>query len=94
MPPVAAGYLLNYFFEIGPLVGGETITQGEIRHWQGNVGVTLRPWECRVLRNLSREYLAESRRAQQFNAKAPWKPEAHKPLVSDTQNAIRALANR
>jgi len=97
MPPVeGAEYLLEYLWEVGPAMSGSMgagpITHEELRSWTALNGIELQPWEVRFLRRLSHEYLAESQRAEKRDAKAPWKAEEQKPEVSDTQQALRALA--
>lgn len=96
MPPVDAGYLLGYLFEIGPTMAGGMgagpVTNQEILAWQALTGITLDAWEARTLRSLSCEYLAESHRAEKRGAKAPWSAPDAKPEVSDTQAALRALS--
>lgn len=98
MPPLERGaYLINYLFQIGPVMaagmGAGPITHGELLAWQENVGVDLKPWEISFLRRLSGEYLVESHKAEKRGAQAPWLPADAKPEVSDTQRAIRVLAN-
>jgi hypothetical protein len=78
MPPVdAAGYLLNYFFEVGPTMaaGGYPgpITHQELRAWMDLTGIQLRPWEARMLRRLSLEYLDQSHKSEKLHCRPPWK---------------------
>lgn len=77
MPPVDGGtHVLDYFFEIGPLMsagfGPGPITHTEINAWQELLGIELSPWEFRLIRRLSLEYLAESTRARKRDCPAPW----------------------
>jgi hypothetical protein len=97
MPPVEGGeYLIGYLLEIGPTVaagmGAGPITHGELRAWMDNIGIELEPWECRLLRRLSGDYLAESRKAEKADCPAPWRAPDAKPEISSTQAALRALA--
>lgn len=62
--PGAAAYLLGHFWAAGPTLGDQMLTQGELRHYQDNAGITLSPWECQTLRRMSAEYLAESQKAR------------------------------
>lgn len=78
MPPVECGeYLLNYLFEIGPVLhggmGGIPLTNAEIDAWQRNMSIRLSPWESRALHHLSRIYLAEHQAASDPKRSAPWK---------------------
>lgn len=102
MPPVeGAAYLIGDLFTPGEAgksvegaMGAGPLTHGAIRDWMENTGVRRLPWECRFLVRLSHEYLAEAHRAKKRDAKAPWQSaDAAKPEVSETQLAIRALAN-
>lgn len=100
MPPLDGGeYLLGYLLEIGPTLatgaGEGPLTHQEMAEWQRNTGVSLTPWECRLLRSLSQTYITESYRAVRRNAPAPWTPPEveEKPVVPDVQAALRALAN-
>lgn len=81
LPAVKQGaYLLGYLLEVGPVFGGGTertpITFSELQAWQHLVGVHLRPWECRMLRRLSRDYLTQSAEASSRSCPAPWTPPA------------------
>ena len=97
MPPVeGAAYLLGYLFELGPTVtaGGYPgpIEWPHIDAWCNRIGIDLQPWESRMLRRLSHDYLAETYRAEKFGAQAPWRPDGAKPEVTATQASLRALA--
>lgn len=73
MPPAGdAEYLLDHFWKVGPSVGDSQITQGELRHYQDNNGITLSPWECNTLRQLSIDYLNESHRATKADCPPPY----------------------
>lgn len=95
MPPVGAGgYLLGYLFEIGPTLDSGPLTQAELRAWQLNVGIVLEPWEIRVLRRLSCDYVASSHAAIDRNAPAPWGAAINLSVVAiSMKNSIRTLAN-
>lgn len=78
MPPVPlhAVYLLDHWQDVGPTgVGamGETVlSYGEIHAWCDLTGVELEPWEARLLRHLSGEYLGERAAAADPMRLAPW----------------------
>lgn len=63
----AAGYLVQYLFDIGPTLAGgmgdAPLTHSEVRAFMENTGISLQPWEAQALRTLSRAYVAESSRA-------------------------------
>ena len=97
MPPVeGAGHLAEYLFELGPTMaagmGAGPVTHQEIRAWQLNAGIELTPWESRTIRRLSSDYLDELRKAEKRDRPAPWLAADSKPVVTDTQAALRALA--
>jgi len=98
MPPVDAEFLIGYLWEIGPTIsdGGypSQVTHEEIGWWQELTGIELHPWQVRFLRGLSREYLAESQRAEKLDCQAPWKQEADPAVASQNlKHHFRQLAN-
>lgn len=97
MPPLdGAAFLLSYLFELGPTqaagMGAAPISHQEIAAWQELTGIVLQPWQARFLRRLSGEYVAESHKAEKRECPAPWRAADAKPVVTDTQAALRALA--
>jgi hypothetical protein len=68
----AAEYLLGHFWAVGPTLGDEALTDTELRNHQENMGTPFSPWECKILKRLSREYLAESHRATRRDCKPPF----------------------
>lgn len=70
--PGAAAYLLRHFWAVGPTLGDQALTHGELRHYQDNEGITLSPWECSILRRLSDAYLHESAKARDANCLPPF----------------------
>lgn len=93
-----ADYLLSYLWEIGPTLvagmGSGPITHLELRAWQANSGIELQPWETRVLRRLSIEYLITAQKAEKADCVAPWQPvTVDRAVVADRLlQSIRALA--
>ena len=101
MPPLEwAPYIVNYLFEIGPVLpagmGSGPITASEIEAWQRLLGLELQPWEVRLLLRLSREYLSESHSATERGRPAPWQSGDVQPeriiAAIDQRMAIRNLA--
>lgn len=101
-PPLyCAQYLIDYLFEVGPIIsngmGTTRITNTELAHWQYNVSLKLQPWESRFIVKLSGDYLAESHRADEHGCPAPWQSgidHVDKAVsVTNMKNSIRALAN-
>lgn len=75
-PRNPAAYLTEWLFEIGPSVAG---TMGEsplgyrdFAAWQEISGVALMPWEARILRRLSGDYLGQRHRAEEPACPAPY----------------------
>lgn len=87
MPEIDAGqYLLDWLFEIGPTtpmgMSSAPIAWGEIHDWQQQQGVDLKPWESRLLRKLSCEYLSESHEARDPNRPPPYGAMPRNPRLS------------
>lgn len=93
MPDIEwTGPLIGYLFEIGPTMPGAagpvSISNQELVAWQALSGVSLKPWEAKFLRQLSREYVAELHRAEKADALAPWEPVEVQP---DYSGALKAM---
>lgn len=93
MPPVDAGHhLIGYLMEIGPVLssgmGVAPLPFSEIEAWQEATGIELHAWEARLIRRLSREYLATSQSSTDLKAPSPWSEE--KPDVAKTAKGLRA----
>lgn len=77
LPPVDLGaYLVHYLWEVGPAAsagfGLAAVTFAELHAWQKCAGIDLQPWEVRILRLLSSDYIAESKRAEKPDSPAPY----------------------
>ncbi len=101
LPPIEGGaYLLDYLWQLGPTMavgmGAGPITQTEMRAWQINMGIDLKPWEARFLRGLSCDYLDQWQKAQKPDCAPPWQAVAtaiDKAAVANRMlNAIRQMA--
>lgn len=79
MPPNHAPHIIARLTEIGLTesngMGLSPLSWREIEAWQRATRVRLAPWEARLIRQLSIEYLGESRRAESENCPAPWRAE-------------------
>lgn len=77
MPPNPAPELISRLIEIGLTAGGgmgpAPLSWTEIVNWQIATKVALQPWEARLMRRLSVEYVAEGRRAENENCPQPWR---------------------
>lgn len=94
-PPFDQGdYLIGYLYEVGPTVaagmGTGPVTFTEIAAWQAARGFELEPWEARLLRRLSIDYLAESHRATKRDCPPPWGGSVAVRISADRASA-RAL---
>jgi hypothetical protein len=72
MPPVSAGYVLDYLYELGVSLGDQPLTHGEIESWQKNTGIELDSFEARTLKKLSEAYMRESISARDADAETAW----------------------
>ena len=95
-----AAYLVAYLWDMGPTMvagmGLGPLTHEEIRAWQSNTGVWLQPWEARILRQLSMDYIVQMRDAEKADCPPPWSAAARvvdRSSVTDRMlHSIRALA--
>jgi hypothetical protein len=76
MPPCPAPHIIAYLMEAGPVetagMDRVPLSWREIHYWQHDTAVSLEPWEARLLRQLSGEYLSQSRKAEKPDCPAPW----------------------
>jgi len=77
MPPNPAPYLVERLVEIGLTeaagMGASPISWSQIDAWSRLTGTVLQPWEARLLRRLSAEYLSMSRTAESLQCAPPWR---------------------
>ncbi|OWK32299.1 hypothetical protein [Sphingomonas mucosissima] len=77
MPPVQAPELIARLIEIGLTEGGgmapAPLSWSTIAGWSQVTKIPLQPWEARLMRRLSVEYVAEGRRAENENCPPPWR---------------------
>lgn len=88
MPEIEwGGYLVDYLWEVGPTepagMGSAKLSPPAIESWQRQTGITLQPWEFRLLRRLSAEYANE-----QAQASDPKRP----PPFAESSDAARLHA--
>lgn len=76
MPLNPAPHFIDRLVEIGLTestgMGNVPLSWASIHWWQVVTSIELSPWEARLIRKLSVEYLAESRRAEDAGCPAPW----------------------
>lgn len=79
MPPNPMPHIVERLIEIGLTesngMSAVPLSWQSIAAWQFDVGIRLAPWEARLIRRLSTEYLAEGRRAESENCPPPWRIE-------------------
>lgn len=95
LPPNAAPDLVNTLMEIGPIetagMGAIALTWSTLGWWQEQNGVALPPWQLRLLRRLSADYLAETTRSAAAGVPSPWAEmtqEQRRKMVSDKVDQI------
>lgn len=92
MPPVddEFEYLLSALFEAGPTstdgMGRGALKWSDLMAWQQATGIELRPWELRIVRRLSGDYLAELVAAEKPSRLCPY---AGKAELAATAQALR-----
>lgn len=78
LPPATAPWVVEKLMEVGPVVsagmGPGPITWRDIAAWQEVTGFPLDPWEARLLRTLSIDYLTMMNEARKLDCPAPWVP--------------------
>lgn len=76
LPPNPLPHIVDRLVEMGMTeaagMGAVPLGWPTIVAWQHATGVELSPWEGRLIRKLSAEYLAEGRRAEAENCPPPW----------------------
>jgi hypothetical protein len=95
MPPNPAPHIIDRLLEMGITeavgIGAGALSWREIVAWQEGTWVRLAPWEARLIRTLSKAYLAESRSAESENCPAPWHSGPDRRLVETEQARLEAL---
>jgi hypothetical protein len=77
MPPNPLPHIIDELLEIGLSeaagMGIGPVSWPTIDAWRRQTGAELAPWESRLIRRLSIEYVAEQRRAESENCPPPWR---------------------
>lgn len=91
MPPNPAPIVITSAMEIGLFqANGMAISPTgwtEIEAWCRLVDVELAPWQARLIRQLSIDYVAESRRAEDEHCPPPWRAPVTQREI-DTEEAL------
>jgi hypothetical protein len=97
--PAAAVYLVDALIEAGPTtaagMGEIPLTWADLMAYQSGAGQDFAPWELRLIRRLSCEYLRESIRAKAPDARAPWikevTAEQRSEVAQQMRDALRSM---
>ena len=92
-------YLIEWLFEIGPAIAGAmgsaAIGWQDIGAWQQITGIELLPWEARILRRLSQDFISQNHDAGKPECPAPWaalSDDRREAVGRKISSALRALA--
>lgn len=95
MPPNPVPHIVDRLIEIGLTgstgMGPAPLSWHEIAAWQSLTGVTLDPWEARLIRSLSTTYIAEGRRAESENCPPPWHAEVSQRELEVAEDHLRMV---
>lgn len=95
LPPNPAPHIIHRLTEIGLTeangMGASPLSWREIEAWQRSTNVCLDPWEARLIRQLSREYLSEAHRAESENCPPPWRTEVTQRELEVEEEQLRMV---
>lgn len=77
MPPNPLPHVVDRLIEIGLTeaagMGAGPVSWQTMDAWANRTGMDIPPWEARLIRRLSVEYVAEQHRAESENCPPPWR---------------------
>jgi hypothetical protein len=87
-------HFVAHLMDVGPTsagaMGSIPLTWLDLDKWQALTGIALHPWQLRLLRELSAEYLTESQTADEHDAPPPWNREADRERIAKhIRNVLR-----
>lgn len=95
MPANPAPHFTDWLVEMGLSeaagMGATPLTWKEIAAWCERTCVDLLPWEARLMRRLSADYLAESRRAEAAACPPPWLAPATEATIAAEMRVLDAV---
>lgn len=95
MPPNPAPHIIGWLLEMGITqaagMGAAPLSWTEIDAWARRTFIDIGPWEGRLLRRLSVEYLGESRRAEDETCPPIWRAPVTKVEVDTEQARLEEL---
>lgn len=99
LPPLPATLqqIVGLLFDVGPVSNGGQgavpLTWLDLQAWQSATGLCLPPWQLRLLRRLSADYLMELNRGASVDAPPPWErdltPDRRKRVAKHIKNIFR-----
>jgi len=95
MPPNPAPHITDRLIEIGLTqaagMGAVPLSWLEINAWCHRTAVDLEPWEARLIRELSKVYLAEGRAAESETCPPPWRAPVTRRELEIEEAQLREL---
>jgi len=86
LPLIEAEHLIGYLYDVGPTVSTEmgqiALRSEHLLSWQAETGIELQPWEARVLRSLSTDYLVQAQRSEKRDCPPPYGPAWRRAMVA------------
>lgn len=95
LPANPAPAIVDRLVEIGLTeaagMGIVPLSWREIEAWQCNSAIALPPWEARLIRRLSVDYVAQSRRSESENCPPPWSTAVTAREIETEEARLRAV---
>lgn len=95
MPPNPLPHILDYLIEMGLTeaagMGEGRLSWREIDAWCCRTSIDLQPWEARLIRTLSVEYIAEGRKAENEHCPPPWRAPVTEAEIRAEQSALEMV---
>lgn len=95
MPVNPAPHIIDRLIEVGLTeaagMGAGPVSWGAINEWQRATRVILPPWEAKLLRRLSSDYLSMSRAAEEETCPAPWRGVPTEAAIKAELRALDAV---
>lgn len=95
MPDNPLPYIVTWLLEVGPTVpagmGSGPIGWRDIEAWSALTGTGIQPWEARLLRRLSGDFLSQSHKAEKPDCPAPWVDDV--PTISNREAVSRKIGS-
>ncbi len=95
MPANPATHITDRLIEMGLTeaagMSAVPLSWKEINAWCDGTCVDLPPWERKLIRRLSTDYLAESRRAESETCPAPWLAPANEVTIAAEMHLLDSI---